>query len=134
MPTSPIRVLIVDDSAAMRQLLTHILSSDPAIQVVGTAADPYFARDKIRDLKPDVLTLDVEMPRMDGFELTTALRAMPLYRDLPIVMLTSRSGEKHRAKAFSVGVTDYLVKPYQEEQLLTTIRNNVEKSRRLRAS
>ena len=60
------KVLIVDDSALMRQLLHQILSSDPSIEVVGTATDPYMARDKIKALSPDVLTLDVEMPRMDG--------------------------------------------------------------------
>ncbi len=63
---SKIRALIVDDSAAMRQLLTTILSSDPEVEVIGTAPDPFIARDKIKALNPDVLTLDVEMPRMDG--------------------------------------------------------------------
>ena len=83
---------------------------------------------------PDLILMDVEMPRMDGFELTAALRAGARFRDIPIVMLTSRSGEKHRAKAFSVGVSEYLVKPYQEEHLLATIRTNIDKARRLKAS
>jgi len=60
------KVLIVDDSALMRQLLTQIISSDPALEVIGTAGDPYVAREKIKALNPDVLTLDIEMPRMDG--------------------------------------------------------------------
>lgn len=69
------RVLIVDDSALMRQLLTEMLSSDPAIEIVGTASDPYAARDKIMKLNPDVLTLDVEMPRMDGLTFLEKLMA-----------------------------------------------------------
>jgi two-component system chemotaxis response regulator CheB len=68
MQLKKIRVLVVDDSALVREILSQGLSLDPALEVVGTAADPYAARDKIVQLKPDVLTLDVEMPRMDGVE------------------------------------------------------------------
>jgi two-component system chemotaxis response regulator CheB len=110
MATPPIRVLIVDDSAAMRQLLTHILSSDPAIQVVGTAADPYFARDKIRDLKPDVLTLDIEMPRMDGITfLEKLMRAHPM----PVVMVSSltQKGFEVTMRALELGAVDFFSKP-----------------------
>ena len=82
-----IRVLVVDDSATMRQLLTEILNSDPAIEVVGSAADPYIAREKIKLLNPDVLTLDVEMPRMDGLAfLRNLMRLRPMrgvYEVLP---------------------------------------------------
>ncbi len=85
MPTKT-RVLIVDDSAAMRQLLTHILESDPSIEVVGTAPDPYVARDKIKQLNPDVLTLDVEMPRMDGL---TFLEKLMRGHPMPVVMVSS---------------------------------------------
>jgi two-component system chemotaxis response regulator CheB len=70
----------------MRQLLTHILSSDPGVEVVGTASDPYFARDKIRTLNPDVLTLDVEMPRMDGI---TFLEKLMRGHPMPVVMVSS---------------------------------------------
>ena len=106
----PIRVLIVDDSAAMRQLLTQILQSDPASEVVGTAADPYFARDKIRALKPDVLTLDVEMPRMDGLTfLKKLMRAYPL----PVVMVSSLT--QHNCdvtiRALELGAIDFFAKP-----------------------
>ena len=66
MTPTKIRVLVVDDSAFVRKLVTDALHSDPEIEIVGTAIDPYFARDKILELKPDVMTLDVEMPRMDG--------------------------------------------------------------------
>jgi len=81
------------------------------------------------DVLPDLILMDVEMPRMDGFELTATLRAQDAFSQIPIVMLTSRSGDKHRAKAFSVGVTDYLVKPYQDDHLLDTIRTNTQRPR-----
>ena len=86
MSTKKIRVLVVDDSAVMRQLLTEILSSDPDIEVVGTAPDPYVAREKIKLLNPDVLTLDVEMPRMDGLAF---LRNLMRLRPMPVVMCSS---------------------------------------------
>ena len=70
-----IRVLIVDDSALVRRLLSKILSSDDQIEVVGTAMDPYVARDKIKLLNPDVLTLDIEMPKMDGFQLIKEIKS-----------------------------------------------------------
>jgi two-component system chemotaxis response regulator CheB len=110
MSTLPIRVLIVDDSAAMRQLLTHILSSDPAIEVVGTASDPYFARDKIRDLKPDVLTLDVEMPRMDGI---TFLEKLMRGHPMPVLMVSSltQMGYDVTMRALELGAVDFFPKP-----------------------
>src|SRR6266508_7028219 len=81
-----IRVLVIDDSALMRRILTDLLSRDPSIEVVGVAPDPYIARDKIRKLQPDVLTLDVEMPRMDGLTfLEKLMRAHPM----PVVMVSS---------------------------------------------
>jgi two-component system chemotaxis response regulator CheB len=80
--TKKIRTLIVDDSALMRQLLSDLLSKDPDIEVVGTASDPYVARDKIMKLNPDVMTLDVEMPRMDGL---TFLEKLMASRPMPVV-------------------------------------------------
>ena len=104
------KVLIVDDSALMRQLLTEILSRDPALEVVGVASDPYIARDKIMRLQPDVITLDVEMPRMDGLTfLEKLMRAHPL----PVVMvssLTERSCET-TWRALELGATDFITKP-----------------------
>ena len=110
MPGSRIRVLIVDDSAAMRQLLTQILSSDPAIEVVGTAPDPYFAREKILSLKPDVLTLDVEMPRMDGI---TFLEKLMRGHPLPVVMVSSltQTGCDITLRALEIGAVDFFPKP-----------------------
>jgi two-component system chemotaxis response regulator CheB len=81
-----IKVLIVDDSALVRRMLTEMLSSDPAITVLGTAHDAYDAREKIKALNPDVLTLDVEMPRMDGL---TFLRNLMRLRPMPVIMVSS---------------------------------------------
>jgi two-component system chemotaxis response regulator CheB len=106
-----IRVLIVDDSALMRQVLTEILSQDPEIEVVGAANDPYAAREKILLLKPDVLTLDVEMPRMDGLTfLEKLMRAHPM----PVVMVSSLT-EKDcdtTIRALELGAIDYVTKPH----------------------
>ena len=80
MPDSPIKVLIIDDSALVRKILTLMMRKDPAIEVVGAAPDPIIAREKIKELNPDVLTLDVEMPRMDGL---TFLRNLMRLRPCP---------------------------------------------------
>ena len=113
-----IRVLIVDDSALVRKALTDSLGSDPEIEVVGTAIDPYVARDKILQLDPDVLTLDIEMPRMDGFDLVRNVRADVRLANLPVIMITSRIAQKHREHAAELGVDHYLGKPYSEDDLL----------------
>jgi two-component system chemotaxis response regulator CheB len=105
-----IRVLVVDDSAVMRQLLTGILGSDPGIEVVGTAPDPYVAREKIKLLNPDVLTLDVEMPRMDGLAF---LRNLMRLRPMPVVMCSSltQQGATVALDALSLGAVDFVSKP-----------------------
>jgi two-component system chemotaxis response regulator CheB len=105
-----IRVLVVDDSAVMRQLLSEILASDPGIEVVGTAPDPYIARDKIKLLDPDVLTLDVEMPRMDGLAF---LRNLMRLRPMPVVMCSSltQQGANVALDALALGAIDYVAKP-----------------------
>jgi two-component system chemotaxis response regulator CheB len=105
-----IRVLIVDDSALMRQVMGTLLSRDPAIEVVGAAGDPYIARDKIVQLAPDVLTLDVEMPRMDGLAfLEKLMRARPL----PVVMVSSltEAGCGTTLRALELGAVDFVTKP-----------------------
>jgi two-component system chemotaxis response regulator CheB len=105
-----VRVLVVDDSALVRQLLTEILSADPGIEVVGTAQDAYMAREKIKRLNPDVLTLDVEMPRMDGIQF---LRNLMRLRPMPVVMcstLTER-GADVTLDALSLGAVDFVTKP-----------------------
>ena len=105
-----IRVLIVDDSALIRQLLTEILSSDPEIEVVGAAVDPYAAREKIKALNPDVLTLDVEMPKMDGI---TFLGNIMRLRPMPVVMISSltEQGADVTLRALELGAVDFVAKP-----------------------
>lgn len=105
-----VRVLIVDDSALVRQVLTDVLSSDGRIEVVGAAADPYIARDKIKRLNPDVLTLDVEMPRMDGI---TFLSNLMRLRPMPVVMVSSltQPGADVTLTALELGAIDFVAKP-----------------------
>ena len=106
-----IRVLIVDDSAVVRKLVTDALSLDPEIEVVGTAMDPYVARDKIKELNPDVLTLDLEMPRMDGL---TFLKIIMAQRPLPVIIMSSltQQGSGHALEALRLGAFDVLAKPH----------------------
>jgi two-component system chemotaxis response regulator CheB len=105
-----LKVLIVDDSALMRQLLTKILSSDPELVVVGTAGDPFVAREKIIALKPDVLTLDIEMPRMDGL---TFLEKLMRGHPMPVIMISSLTdkGADTTLRALGLGAIDYISKP-----------------------
>jgi two-component system chemotaxis response regulator CheB len=107
---NPFKVLIVDDSALMRQLLTKILNSDPQLEVVGTAGDPFVAREKILALKPDVLTLDIEMPRMDGL---TFLEKLMRGHPMPVIMISSLTdkGADTTLRALSLGAVDYVSKP-----------------------
>ncbi len=110
MSHTPIRVLIVDDSAVVRRLVTEALSSDPAIQVTGTASDPYMARDKIKELSPDVITLDLEMPRMDGL---TFLGILMRERPTPTIVMSSltKDNSAHAMEALRLGAVDVLAKP-----------------------
>ena len=108
--TRKIRALIIDDSALMRQVLTTVLRQDPEIQVVGTAANPLIAREKIKSLKPDVLTLDVEMPGMDGI---TFLEKLMRLHPLPVVMVSSHTekGAAATLRALDLGAVDFVAKP-----------------------
>jgi two-component system chemotaxis response regulator CheB len=105
-----VRVLVVDDSALVRKLLTAMLACDPAIEVVGTAADPLIAREKIKQLNPDVLTLDVEMPRMDGL---TFLENLMRLHPMPVVMVSSLTvqGADVTLHALELGAVDFFAKP-----------------------
>jgi len=107
---SRVKVLIVDDSAVVRKLLTTILSKDPEIEVVGTAVDAYLARDKIKRLHPDVLTLDVEMPRMDG---VTFLRNLMRLHPMPVIMVSTltEKGASVTLDALGYGAVDFVCKP-----------------------
>lgn len=104
------RVLIVDDSASVRQTLTAVLQSDPAIEVIGAASDPYMAAKKIQEELPDVITLDVEMPRMDGI---TFLRKIMSQHPIPVVMCSSltEAGSETLLQALEAGAVDIIVKP-----------------------
>jgi two-component system chemotaxis response regulator CheB len=106
----PIRVLIVDDSALVRKAIGDALARDPELEVVGTAPDPYVAREKIARLDPDVITLDLEMPRMDGL---TFLRILMKHHPLPVVVVSSlaQAGSQAALEALEAGAVDVLAKP-----------------------
>lgn len=104
-----IKVLVIDDSALVRQTLTEIINSDPQLQVIGTAADPYFAARKIRDTIPDVITLDIEMPRMDGL---TFLKTLMAQYPLPVVIISSLTqlGSDLALQALELGAVEIVAK------------------------
>ena len=111
--------LVVDDSITVRRVTQRLLERNG--MRVKTAKDGLDAIAALQDLVPDVILLDIEMPRMDGYEVASHVRNDPRLKDVPIVMITSRVGEKHRARAIELGVNDYLGKPYQEAQLLQAL-------------
>lgn len=112
-----IKVLIIDDSALVRAVLTSILSADPAIEVVGVAEDPLVARDLIKQLNPDVLTLDIEMPRMNGL---TFLRNLMRLRPMPVVMVSTLTerGAPETLMALELGAVDFVPKPRTESGMV----------------
>ncbi|HEY5754591.1 MAG TPA: Hpt domain-containing protein [Steroidobacter sp.] len=120
--------LVVDDSITVRRVTQRLLERN-GMRVM-TAKDGIDALSILQEHIPDVILLDIEMPRMDGYELATQVRADARLTDIPIVMITSRVGEKHRARAIEIGVNDYLGKPYQENQLLDAIEPLVQARRR----
>ena len=107
---TPIKVLVIDDSALMRKLLSEMLARDPQIDVVGTATDAFVARDKIKRLNPDVLTLDIEMPKMDGLDFLERLMRL---RPMPVVMVSTltEKGSEVTLKALELGAVDFVSKP-----------------------
>jgi chemosensory pili system protein ChpA (sensor histidine kinase/response regulator) len=116
--------LVVDDSITVRRVTERFLDRN-GLRVV-TARDGLDAISVMQDHKPDIILLDIEMPRMDGYEFASYVRNAPDIADLPIIMITSRVGDKHRARAIELGVNDYLGKPYQDSQLLEAIRRQLE--------
>ena len=110
MSTAKIRVLIVDDSAVVRQTLSEVLSSDPEIEVIATAADPFVAAERMREQTPDVITLDIEMPRMDGL---TFLQKIMAQHPIPVVICSSlvEEGAQSTLKALEYGAVDVIAKP-----------------------
>jgi chemosensory pili system protein ChpA (sensor histidine kinase/response regulator) len=121
-------VLVVDDSPSVRRVVSNLIKS--------AGWTPVAAKDGLEALEllhhattpPDLILLDVEMPRMDGYELLATLKRQGGYQQIPVVMVTSRAGEKHRRKALDLGASGYVVKPYQDEELLQTIRELVRES------
>ncbi|MBN1763674.1 MAG: chemotaxis response regulator protein-glutamate methylesterase [Sedimentisphaerales bacterium] len=130
----PVKVLIVDDSAVVRKILNQQLNRDHRIQVVGTAPDPYIARDKILSLKPDVLTLDIEMPRMDGI---TFLRKLMRYHPLPVIIVSSLTpeGSKMALEALEAGAVEVMCKPgtaYSVDDLAEELIQKIQSASRAR--
>ncbi|MDF1639458.1 Hpt domain-containing protein [Thalassolituus oleivorans] len=113
------RVLVVDDSVTVRKVTTRLLERHG--MEVFTAKDGVHAMETLQDHRPDVMLLDIEMPRMDGFEVASLVRHDARLKDIPIIMITSRTGDKHRERAMSIGVNEYLGKPFQEDRLLECI-------------
>jgi chemosensory pili system protein ChpA (sensor histidine kinase/response regulator) len=112
-------VMVVDDSITIRKVTERMLARHN-MQVV-TAKDGVDAVSQLQDIKPDIMLLDIEMPRMDGYEVASHVRNDDRLKDLPIIMITSRTGTKHREKAMEIGVNKYLGKPYQEDELMQNI-------------
>jgi chemosensory pili system protein ChpA (sensor histidine kinase/response regulator) len=115
----PLEILIVDDSISVRQVVTRLMESRG--WKTQTARDGMEALDRVRDRRPDLIVLDIEMPRMNGYEFMGALRAQHGYEDIPVVILTSRTAEKHREKAMSLGAKGYIVKPYKDDDFLDLV-------------
>ena len=118
----PIKILVVDDSAIVRKVFKEQLSRQKDLVVVGTAPDPYVARDKIVKLKPDVLTLDIEMPRMTGFELTEKIRSDPDLASTPLILCSSLASQEDRERGIKVGANAYIIKgEFDQTNLLEVI-------------
>jgi chemosensory pili system protein ChpA (sensor histidine kinase/response regulator) len=116
----PPSILVVDDSLTVRKITSRLLTRE-GFDIL-TAKDGLDALQVIGERIPDAILLDIEMPRMDGFEFAKTIKADPKFADIPIIMITSRTAEKHRSRAKALGVEVYLGKPYQEEELLRHLR------------
>jgi chemosensory pili system protein ChpA (sensor histidine kinase/response regulator) len=118
--TAPRLVLVVDDSLTVRKITSRLLAREGFR--VATAKDGIDALQSLGEEAPDLILLDIEMPRMDGFEFTKTIKADPKHAHVPIIMITSRTADKHRARARELGIDLYLGKPFQEEELLRNMR------------
>jgi chemosensory pili system protein ChpA (sensor histidine kinase/response regulator) len=124
--------LVVDDSITVRRVTQRLLERN-GMRVL-TARDGHDALAVMEENVPDIVLLDIEMPRMDGYQVAEHMRADARLKRVPIIMITSRVGEKHRARAMEIGVDEYLGKPYQESQLLEAIAPLVDRGRASRAA
>ena len=115
---------MVDDSITVRRVTERFLQRNG--MRCATAKDGLDAISVMQEAKPDIILLDIEMPRMDGYEFASHVRNDDRVSDVPIIMITSRVGDKHRARAIELGVNDYLGKPYQDTQLLEASRRQLE--------
>lgn len=120
-------VMVVDDSITMRKVSARVLEREG--YEVATAKDGMDALEQVNERVPDVILLDLEMPRMDGYEFAGYMRADDRFKAVPIIVITSRMGEKHRARAFEIGVNRYLGKPYQEVDMLKAVAELLEERR-----
>ena len=114
-------VMVVDDSLTVRKITSRMLTREGFD--FATAKDGVDGLQQLQDIEPDIILLDIEMPRMDGFEFARNVRADAKTKNIPIIMITSRTADKHRNRAIELGVNEYMGKPYQEEQLLVLIRS-----------
>ena len=112
-------VLIVDDSVTVRKVTSRLVERYGYEAHV--AIDGIDALEKLQEMTPDAIVLDIEMPRMDGFEVANHVRHNTRLKHVPIIMITSRTGEKHRERALSIGVNEYMGKPFQEQALIATL-------------
>ena len=117
-------VMVVDDSITIRKVTTRFLERNN--YKVVTAKDGVDAVQKLQDFTPALILLDIEMPRMDGYELATHVRNNERLKNVPIIMITSRTGDKHRQRAMDIGVQEYLGKPYNENELLGYVQSVVQ--------
>jgi len=113
-------VMVVDDSLTVRRVTQRLLERNNFNVLL--AKDGVDALRQLQDTKPDVMLVDIEMPKMDGYDLTRNIRSSPVTSRIPIIMITSRTAEKHRSMAFELGVNEYLGKPYQEDELMKLVR------------
>ena len=123
-----IKVLIIDDSALVRKVLAETINSTIDITVVGTAANPFIGRDMIVQFKPDVLLLDIEMPKMDGLEFIKSVRIEDKFKNLPVIALTSLDDEEHRQIALAAGFDYYEIK-LKEQELMKTVKKILAEAR-----
>ena len=122
-PAAALTVMVVDDSLTVRRVTQRLLERQGFTVLL--AKDGVDALRQLQDVQPDIMLVDIEMPRMDGYDLTRNVRGTPSTASIPIIMITSRTAEKHRSMAFELGVNEYLGKPYQDDELLRFIRKYV---------